>query len=75
MTLFFIYFLNSVYDIQFCIWKTSKFVFMGSCFGPFWSAKYPNFDSGNMIIRESEEPGFTFSIELKTKFVLSHGQF
>ena len=32
----------SVCDIHFCIWKISKFVFMGLPFGPFWSAKYLN---------------------------------
>ena len=59
---------------------------LGPPFGPFWSVKYLSFwrwnlwdrnfvplDSGNIHIKESKEPGFTFSIELRTKFVWSHG--
>ena len=30
------------------------------------------FDSGNIHIKESKNPGFTFSIQLKTKFFWSH---
>ena len=58
---------------------------LGRTFGPFWSVKYLSFwrwnlwdqnfvplDSGNIHIKESKEPGFTFSIELRTKFVWSH---
>ena len=76
----------TVCDIYFCIWKMSKFVFMGS---PLWSilvCKIPEywrwklwdqnfvlFDWGNIHIKESKEPGFTFSIELRTKFIWSHG--
>ena len=76
----------TVFDIHFCIWKMWKFVFMGS---PFWSilfCKMPEFwrwklwdqnfvpfDSGNIRIRESKEPIFTFLIELRTRFVWSHG--
>ena len=56
-------------DIHFCIWKMSKFVFMGS---PFDQNLFP-FNSGNIHIKETKEPGFTFSNELKTKFVWSHG--
>ena len=29
-------------DIHFCIWKLPKFIFIGSSFRPFWSAKYLN---------------------------------
>ena len=35
----------TVCDIHFCIWKLSKFIFMGSSLSPFWSAKYLNFGS------------------------------
>ena len=76
----------TICDIHFCTWKMSKFVFMGSplwsilvCKIPeFWGWKLWNqnlvpFDSGNIHIKESKEPGFTFSIELRTKFVWSHG--
>ena len=31
------------------------------------------FDSGNVHIRGSKKPGFTFPMELRTKFVSSHG--
>ena len=30
-------------DIHFCIWKLSKFIFMGPPFGSFWPGKYLNF--------------------------------
>ena len=73
----------TVCDVHFCIWKLPKFIFMGSSFCPFWSAKYLNFGgvsceirifySGNIHIKESKKPGFTFSIELRTKFVWSRG--
>ena len=64
----------------------SKFIFMGS---PIWSilaCKIPEFwrwklwdqnfipfYSGNMYIKESKKAAFIFSIELRTKFVWSHG--
>ena len=38
-----------------------------------WDQNFVTFDSGNIQIKESEEPGFTFSIELRTKFVWSYG--
>ena len=47
-------------------------LFWGTLFGPFWSVKYLNFWE-NMYIKESKEPVSTFSIELRTKFVWSHG--
>ena len=50
MTPFFIYFLNSVCDIHFYIWKLSKLVFMGPPF-VFWSVKYLNFGGVNCEIR------------------------
>ena len=78
--------LLTICDIHFYIWKMSKFVFMGS---PLWSIlickisefwrwklwdqNFVPFDSGNIHIKESKEPGFTFSIELWTKFVRSPG--
>ena len=78
--------LSSVCDIHFCIWKMSKFIFMGSplcsilvCKIPeFWSRKlwdqnFVQFDSGNINIKENKKPGFAFSIGLRTKFVWSHG--
>ena len=50
--IFFIYFLSSVCDIHFCIWKLlSKWIFMGSSFRPFWSAKYLNFGGVSCEIR------------------------
>ena len=76
----------TVCDIYFCIWKMSKFVFMGSslwsilvCKIPeywrwkLWDQNFVLFDWGNIHIKESKEPGFTFSIELRTKFIWSHG--
>ena len=36
---------------HFCIWKLSKFIFMGSPFGPFWSAKHLNFRGESCEIR------------------------
>ena len=75
-----------VCDIPFCVWKLSKFIFVGS---PVWSilvSKIPDFrrwklwdknfvpfHSGNIHIKESKKPGFTFSIELTAKFVWSRG--
>ena len=63
----------TICDIHFCTWKMSKFVFMGS---PLWSilvCKIPEFwrwklwnqnlvpfDSGNIHIKESKEPGLHF---------------
>ena len=33
----------TVSNIHFYTWKQLKFIFMLSCFGPFWSVKYLNF--------------------------------
>ena len=38
-----------------------------------WDQKFFLFDSGNIHIKESKKLGFTFSIELRTKFVWSPG--
>ena len=38
-----------------------------------WDKNFVPFHSGNIHVRESKKPGFTFSIELKAKFVWSHG--
>ena len=38
-----------------------------------WDQNFDPFDSGNIHIEQNKEPGFTFSIELETKFVRSHG--
>ena len=38
-----------------------------------WNQNFVLFDSGNIHIKESKKPGFTFSIELRIKFVWSHG--
>ena len=38
-----------------------------------WDQNFVSFDSGNIHIKESKKPGFTFSIELRTEFVWSHG--
>ena len=38
-----------------------------------WDQKFSLFDSGNIHIKESKKLGFTFSIELRTKFVWSPG--
>ena len=75
-----------VCDIHFCIQKLSKFSFVGVllssilvCKIPeFWRCKmwdqsFASFDSGNIHIKESKKPGFTFSFELRTKLVWSHG--
>ena len=79
MTLFLISTLwtPTVCDIHFCIWKLSKFIFMGSllrsilvCKIPeFWKWKqwdqnFVRFDSGNIHIRESKKPGFTFDNQI-----------
>ena len=48
----------------------------GPPFGPLCFVKCLNFggeNSGNIRIRESKEPIFTFLIELRTRFVWSHG--
>ena len=46
------YFLSSVCDINFFIWKLSKLIFMGSsCFRTFWSPKYLNFEGLDCEIR------------------------
>ena len=73
-------------DIHFCIWKMSKFVFMGCplwfglvCKIPefwrwkLWDQNFSLFNSGNIHIEGCKEPDFIFSIELRTKFVWSHG--
>ena len=41
--------------------------------GPLLGKNLVPFDSGNIHNKESKEPGFTFSIKLRTKFVWSHG--
>ena len=38
-----------------------------------WDQNFASFDSGNIHIKESKKPGFTFSFELRTKLVWSHG--
>ena len=38
-----------------------------------WDKNFVPFHLGNIHVRESKKPGFTFSIELKAKFVWSHG--
>ena len=76
----------TVRDIHFWILKLPKFIFMRSplwsilvCKIPefwrwkLWDQNFVPFDSGNTHIRESKKPGFTFSIELRTKFVWYHG--
>ena len=84
MTLFFIYFLSSVCDIHFCIWKLSKFIFMGSSLCLFWSAKYLNLAGASCEIwnlPHSNQETYTLKkvknqvllFLLKTKFVWSLG--
>ena len=75
----------TVCDIHFCIWKLPKFIFMGSSFRPFWSAKHLNFGGVSWEIRilsrsiqkthikESKKIGSTFSFELRTKFAWCYG--
>ena len=79
MILFFIYFLSS-----YCLWysflylKNVKIHFHGILplvhFGlqNTWILKIP-FDSGNIHIKENKKPILVFSIQLRTKFVWSHG--
>ena len=85
MTLFFpsTFWALTICDIHSCEKCQNSF----SCvppFGPFLSVKYlkfggewdqnfVRFGSGNIHIKESNEPGFTFSIASRTKFVWSHG--
>ena len=60
----------TVFDIQFCIWKLPKFIFMGSSFCPFWSVKYLNFGSVSCEIRilsRSIQETYTLR-KLKTRF-------
>ena len=38
-----------------------------------WDQNFVSFDSGNIHIKESKKTGFTFSFQLRTKFVWSHG--
>ena len=72
----------TVCDIQFCIWRLSKFIFIlvhSDCKIPefwwwkLWDQNFVPFDSGNIETNESKKSGFTFSIELRSKFVWSHG--
>ena len=82
-----IFWVLTVYDIYFYIWKLSKVIFMGS---PFYSILFckilefrrwklwdqnfvPSIQKTN--IKESEKTCFTFFIELRTKFVWSRGLF
>ena len=79
MTLLFIstLWVLTVCDIHFCIWKLSKFIFMGSplrsilvCKIPefwkwkLWDQNFVRFDSGNIHIRGSKKPGFTFDNQI-----------
>ena len=41
----------TVCDIHFYIWKLPKFIFMGSSFRPFWHAKYLNYECVSCEIR------------------------
>ena len=41
----------TVCDIHFYIWKLPKFIFMGSSFRPFWHAKYLNYGCVSCEIR------------------------
>ena len=44
------------------------------CWGrKLWHQSFVPFDSENIRIKESEKPGFTFSVELRNKFVWTHG--
>ena len=73
----------TVWEIHFCIWKCQNSFSWSSPFVPFRSEKYRNFGGISCEIRiltrltqethikESKKPGF--SIELRTKFVWSHG--
>ena len=62
----------TVRGIIFVFEKCQNSLLWGPLFGPFWSIKYLNF-WGNIYIKESKEPVFIFSMELRTKFVWSHG--
>ena len=60
----------TVCDIQFCIWKLPKFIFMGPSFCPFWPVKYLNFGSVSCEIRilsRSIQETYTLR-KLKTRF-------
>ena len=76
----------TVCDIHFCIWKLSKFISMASslwsilvCKIPkfwrwkLWDQNFVPFNSGNIHIKESKKPSFTFCIELRTNIAWSHG--
>ena len=76
----------TVCGIHFCIWKLSKFINMGSSLCSILVCKIPEFwrwklwdqnfiplNSGNLHIKESKKLSFTFSIELRFKFVWRHG--
>ena len=81
---FSLYFLSSncLWYSFFFSWKLSKFICMMSFFGLFWSPKYLRseilkhtiqFRKHKHHIKESKTPSFTFSINLRTKFVWPHG--
>ena len=85
--IFFIYFLSSnCLWYSFLFLKIAKIHFHGVllsfilvCKVPeFWRCKLwdknsVSFNSGNIHIKESKKRGFTFSLELRTKFVWSYG--
>ena len=74
----------TVCDIHFSVWKWSKFNFVGSYLWfilickisefsrwKLWDQNFVPFPSGNIHIKESKKPSFTFSIELRTKLLWS----
>ena len=76
----------TVCDIHFCIWNLSKFISIRFPSGPLWSVKCLNFGGESCEIRilsrsiqetytlrKVKKKGFTFSIQLRNKFVWSHG--
>ena len=89
MTPFFIYFLNSNclrYSFLYLFENCQNSFSWGPPFGPFWFGKYLNFgsksceigilsrfDSRSILIKKSKKSASTLSIELKSKFVWSHG--
>ena len=87
LPLFFIYFLSSsCFWYSFLYLKIVKINFHRSplwsilvCKIPelwrwkLWDQNFVPFKSGNKQIKKSKKPGFTFSLELRTKFVWSHG--
>ena len=65
---------SSVKEIHFCIEKLSTFIFMGSPFGSFWSAKYLNFGSKsceNRILSRSIQETYTLRKIVKRDFTVS----